>query len=100
MTASVKWQLSGADDRFVGERVRAAVRERRAHDGQVAGGHPQAGLAGIEVDRLGRIRIDAVVALEQPGQALIAVVGLARRAVDLLIERELAVGEARRAPPG
>jgi hypothetical protein len=82
-----------ADDLPVGERVDAAVRERGAHHGEVARGHAQARLARVEVDRLGRVGVEALVALEQPGEALVAVVGLAGRAVDLVVELELAAGE-------
>src|SRR5262245_29773705 len=85
------------DHPLLGERVHAAVGQGRAHHRQVPGADVQRALPRVQVGRLGRVHVDPAEALQQAGDALVAVVGLGRGGVHLVVERQPAAGEARQA---
>ena len=87
------------DHALARDRVHPAVGERGPHHGQVTSGDVQARLPRVDICGLRGVALDPAVALEQAGDALVARVGLGRRAVRLVVERELAAGEPGEAVP-
>src|SRR5690606_2430095 len=71
-----------ADDRvdqaLPGQRVDPAVGQGRAHDREIPRAHVERALPGVEVGRFGRVEVDAVVALQQACDALVAEIGRRR----------------------
>jgi hypothetical protein len=76
-----------ADSSLAGQRVDAAVRERRGHHGEVAAVDGDGALAEVEIER-GVGVVQHAEAAEDVRHAAVAVPGLALGAVDGLVERE------------
>ena len=57
------------DDALLGDRIDAAVGQRGAHHGEVPALNVERTLLRVEVGRLGRVDVDPVEALQQPGDA-------------------------------
>jgi hypothetical protein len=68
--------------------VDAAVGQRRAHHRQLPRGDVQRALARVDVDRLSGLAVEPLVGLQQPRDALVALVGRRLGPVDLLVELE------------
>jgi hypothetical protein len=71
---------------LAGARVDPAIGQSGTHSGQLGHAHPQATLAGVAVDRLGRLAPETTVGLERVGQGAVAVVAGRGRGVDLLAQ--------------
>jgi len=80
-------------DPVAGARVDAPVRERRGHDGEVAGGDQQRALACVARDDGLRVLGEDVVAAEHVRDRVVAVRGLQLRRVHRLVDLEPTAGE-------
>ena len=74
------------DDPLPGERVDPAVGERRAHDGKILGAYVERTLPRIEIGRLGRIDGDPAKGLQEPGNRLVAMIGLCGGSAYFLVD--------------
>src|SRR4051812_30383018 len=77
---------SRVDHALPGDRIDTAIGQRRAHHREIPGADVQRALPGIEIGGLLSVAIDAVVALQQPGDTAVAIVRLRRRGINLLVE--------------
>ena len=85
------------DHPFTRARVHAPVGERRAHRGEVLGGHRDAALPGVELDGLVGVDGQRTAGVEELGQRAVAVVRGDRREVEVVVEGEPTARERRQA---
>ena len=79
------------------QRVDAPVGQRRPHHGQVAGRDQQRALACVHVRGGGGVEVEAAIAGQQVGDAVIALVARRLRSVHVLVDRQRPPGEGRQA---
>ena len=91
--ASTYRHTDGVDHALAGDRVDAAVGEGGAHDGEVGRGDEQGALPRVDVGGLQRVVRDAAVALQQPGDGLVAAVVGRLGGVHVVVEHQRAARE-------
>src|SRR6478735_12266861 len=85
----------GIHDPLLSNWIYPPVGQSSSHYGQILGAHVQRTLFGIEIDCWGRIDVNSSVALQQPGNALVAIVSFGGRKVNLIVQRQPSSSEAR-----
>ena len=85
---------SRTDRARTGERVQAVARERRADHREIAARDQDRALAEVEVDDLVGVAVEHAEAPHQPRERAVAIAGAALRLEHLLVDGELAAGEA------